>query len=207
MKYKYKTVEVKGHQRAGNHYIAYLINENFFNYPNFNELTKKSGHEYGYQYKFRDDTLYVYIYRNFEDTAKSFFKIRGRFCIGTDNFEDLLSDKKMKEYASREKNPDIKLDKHTQEIFRKAGDTVNRRSPFAFQKGSLSLKEWHTRHINSWLKIKRDNVLCIRYEDLINDFDNTMLIIAKKLGSDKTKFVNIEKRVGLLHKSVDDVWR
>jgi hypothetical protein len=204
---KYKRVEINGHQRAGNHYLAYLINENFLGLENFNELIKHAGHKYGYKHgKFHKDVFYIYIYRNFEDTAKSFFKIRGRFCIGTDNLEDLLGDKKMSEYASKNVSPDIQLDKVTAEIFKKSGDSVKRRSPFAFQYKTLSLKEWHSRHIKSWLKLELDNLICVKYEDLINDFHNTMLKIAKKLGSDKTEFVNIDKRVGLLHKDVDDVW-
>ncbi len=198
---KYKKVEVKGHQRAGNHYLAYLINENFFNYDNFYKLFRKGSHQFGNKHgEFRDDTLYIYIHREFEATARSLFKIRGRFCIGTDDINDLLGNKPMSSYASKEKPTDIQLDKYTAEAFKKAGDSINRKSQFTYQFGSLSLKEWHTKHINSWLNINKENIIYIKYEDLINDFNNTMLYIAKKLGSDKTEFINIEKKVGVIHK-------
>jgi hypothetical protein len=201
---KYKAVEVKGHQRAGNHYLAYLINENFFNLPNFYEFFKQGSHVFGNQHiVFKDDVLYIYIHRDFESTAKSLFKIRGRFCIGTENIDDLLSDKKMGEYASKEIETNIALDKYTAEAFRKAGDSINRKSPFTYTFKNLSLREWHSKHINSWLKISRPNLIFIKYEDLVHDFDNTMLYIAEKLGSDNKKFTNIDKKVGVIHKDED----
>lgn len=200
----YRTVEVKGHQRAGNHYLAYLINENFFELPNFYEFFKNGSHKFGNQHSvFQQDVLYIYIYRDFYTTARSLLKIGGRFSIGTTDINDLLFDKKMSDYASDKVVPNIALDKFTQEAFNKARDSKNRRSSFAFDFKNMSLKEWHTKHVNSWLKIDKPNLTFIKYEDIVNDFDNTMLYIAEKLGSDKTTFKNTKKQVGVIHKDED----
>ena len=200
----YKTVEIKGHQRAGNHYLAYLVNENFFNLPNFYAFFKNGSHKFGYQHtRFDDSTLYIYIHADLNTTAQSLLKIRGRFSIGTDNIEDLLSDKKMGEYASKDVKPNIALDKFTQEAFDKANDSKDRRSNFAFDFKNMSLKEWHTKHVNSWLSIERPNLIYVKYEDLINNFDNTMQSIANKLGSDRKTFINTDKQIGVIHEDED----
>jgi len=202
----YNKVEIKGHQRAGNHYLAYLINNNFFNYDNYYSLFNNGNHKFGYEHtSFNSDTLYIYIYRNLEDTAKSFLKIRGRFCIGTSKLDDLLSDKPMRLYASKKEAVGIVLDRDAIEAFKRAGDSVHRRSNFTFTFGDLTFREWHSKHISSWTNIKRDNLIFIRYEDLIQDFHNTMLYISRKLGSDRTNFINMDKRLGVLHKGAD-VW-
>jgi len=42
----------------------------------------------------------------------------------------------------------------------------------------------------------RDNVKLVKYDDLIGDFQGTMQDIADWLGSDRTEFEDIEKKIG-----------
>lgn len=79
--------------RSGSHYLARLIDVNFFDGSNY--LRHYGNHDIGLIVDRKPKTIkWIYIYRNVEDVIKSMFRIRGRF--GLSNVDDFDKFKIMK---------------------------------------------------------------------------------------------------------------
>ena len=74
----------------------------------------------------------------------------------------------------------------------------------ALKNVDLTPGEYIYNHHVEWLDKPNDNFHTVAYENLINNFEPTMLKIAKFLGSDKTEFLNESDRVGWY--DVNDVY-
>lgn len=183
---KYKRVKVFGVYRSGTHYISALVAKNFFNTENY--LHFYSGHSHHHIES--KDTLNIYIHRNFEDTAKSLFVIRKRMGIKTDDYNVFLNSKLSCLWTNK-----IDSEIKTNFLVRKG---IRNEICKDFSKKNITFKDFWSKHVKFWLGKSKsiDNILVVRYEDLLENFHETMMIIANKLGSDKTEFVNIKEKVG-----------
>jgi len=185
---------IKGFPRSGNHYFAALVSTNFYDLLGYRLFQRPHVHSLPGKYERKlekNKILLLYIYRNFEDIAKSLFVIRYTFGLVVDNFDTFLNTK-MNDMFSRAQ-PALKRGAY----FSLGGfHRANRRISGVFEHIDMTLKEYHDLHINSWAAFESENLLIIRYEDLLNDFQETMRMVAIRLGSDKKTFTNISKKVG-----------
>ena len=186
---KYKNMNVIGYRRSGTHYVTAVLSKNFFNEDEYLKYYQK--HKIPNQFNFKNDTAYICVKRNFEDIAKSIFKMRKRFGLKKDNFDKFLMTPYNKMWNSNVGKFSVKVETLTnQKIVSKVGGGLK----------SINLiprKHWGQYYI-SWMKIEnaRNNVKIVNYEDFVEDFDGTMSKMADFFGSDKKEFINIEKKVG-----------
>lgn len=83
---------VYSHPRTGSHYVTALVNVNFFNTDDYMNFYR--GHlPFGMSLSPRkivekySDSKFIYIKRNFDDVARSVFKLRNRFGLDVDFFD------------------------------------------------------------------------------------------------------------------------
>lgn len=187
---------IKGFPRSGNHYFAALVSTNFYGLVGYRLLQPIHVHSLPGRYEQglkRANTLLLYIHRNFEDTAKSLFTMRYTFGLAVDDFDTFINTKVLDMFSKAQLSQE-KAAYHSLGGFHRA----NKRISGVFEYIDMTLKEYHSLHVRSWkeLESKSDNVLLIRYEDLLQDFQNTMLTVGAKLGSDRKVFTNISKKIG-----------
>ena len=184
---KYKTAKVVGHQRSGSHYLARLLAINFFDLENY--LPLYAGHSPGHAIHLRDKHCAVfYIYRNNFPTLCSMWKIRNRLGLKANSFSEFcntelsdMCDTSLPVNCIRDTRYD-KIEVHEADNY--------------FKHIKMIPVDYLNKHKKMWLNKAGDNLMPIKYEDLINDFDKTMKSIAKFLGSDKKEFINEKTRVG-----------
>jgi len=184
---KYKTAKVIAHPRSGSHYLAQLLNINFFHLPNYLPLYAGHGKHHLAHLK-RPDTAVFYVHRNNEDSIKSMFVMRNRLGLVANSLEEFKNTKLSDMRSTNIKSEAIRnipgireeidiVDTYLGQFNSTPGDYLNEHKEF-------------------WKSLLRQNYMCISYESLINNFDKTMLTIAKFLGSDKTAFIKDTTRVG-----------
>lgn len=190
---KFKDLKVYSHPRTGSHYAAALISTNFFNEQNYLKFYR--GHlPYGMSLNPKrattnSNTAFIYIRRNFNDTAKSIFKLRDRFGLNVPNYDKFMITPYSKMWSGHK---EVKVIRETLTDLEK----VEGISSF-FRNVSMTPKDYHKWHFESWSKIKQqNNIFIISYDKLKEDFNAEMSRLAKFLGSDKTNFINIDKKVG-----------
>ena len=192
--YKYKIVQVKGHPRAGNHYLSALIDINFFTGGDYtkNVINPEGGfkfpHRYGGQDLRSNEVLLVYIWRNFDDTANSLFKLRARFGLDEDDFESFL-ERKLCDMWNPEMTVNVKIDRlHRVE--------VNHEVDALLKDEDKTVLDYWQSHIKSWINLCFSNVLVVKYEKLKQNHNAILRQIGVKLGNNRERFVDINKRVG-----------
>lgn len=177
---KYKTAKVISHPRAGSHYLAKLLNANFFHKDSYLELY--AGHGSGHlQHLKSPSTAVFYIYRNSEDTIKSMFVLRDRFGLVADNIEEFKT-KKLNEMHNKNISSNA--------VFN--GKSVTDVDTY-FSTIPLTIEEYLKEHREFWY---RPGLFVVNYQALIEDFQQSMGAIAFHLGSDRREFINVTKRVG-----------
>lgn len=182
---RYENVAVFGFYRAGTHYLAALLARTFFNTQKY--LPFYAGH--GKKPNRDRNTLNIYVYRNFDDTAKSMFRLRERMGIDTDDYNHFISSK-LCDIWSPKCRPRAKVNYLYNEIVRT--DVCS-----DFKGVNKTFKElWEDHVAYPMLTREHPNIHILRYEDLTDNFEDTIICIAKALGSDKREFVNIKERVG-----------
>ena len=199
---KYKTVMIPGHPRSGSHWINRLIDLNFFDGRDY--LRHYGGHPWGNgpratKYLQQKGQAVIYTYRNVDDAVNSIYRMRHRFGLDRDNYEAFcktpmrqMFNRQLKVVAFRDTVK--KQDKITQV------DTL-------FAQRAETVPEYIRKHTNSWkVHLKKPNFMMLCYDDLVSDFQGTMLTVAQLLGSDKTTFVDEQKRVGWREKE-DNAWK
>ena len=189
---KYKSVLVFGPYRSGTHYLAALVAKNFLNSDDYISLFK-SPHSKNYQSD--PNTLNIFIYRNFQDTAKSLFKMRKRMGVSSDSFEEFTTSKLNSLW-----DPDIK----NAITVKTLNDTKVRTDICGdFKKYDMTLNEYWYGLIEFWkeLEITKSNVLLVSYEDLLANFQTVLEIISDKCCCDIKTFTNINKQIGWIPKS------
>jgi len=198
---KYNTIKIASHPRSGSHWIMRLIDLNFFDGKDY--LKHYGGHPFGNEPRsmgyFKPGQAVIYTYRNLEDTTKSVYKMRHRFGLEEDNY-DKFRTTPMSQMYSTKGNADVVRDTMKETTNVTEVDAL-------FRSRTETVPEYMAKHRASWKQHNgRVNFLTISYDDLVADFHRTMMQVAEFLGSDRTEFVDEEKRVGWRAKS-DDAWK
>ena len=184
---KYHTAKVVGHPRSGSHYLAHILNINFFHREN--HLALYAGHSKAHKIHLRSPGVAVfYTYRNNYDTICSMYKIRDRLGLKANSLEEFI----------QSKLSDMNDDNITSNAILNINGNKKVVTDVDHYMGEhdLTPEEYLLKHKAFWLQISADNYMPIFYDLLIADFKGTMLNIAKFLGSDKTVFINETSRVG-----------
>jgi len=198
---KYKTVKVASHPRSGSHWIMRLIDMNFFDGTDY--LRHYGGHPFGNEPRslgyFKPKQAVIYTYRNLDSTADSVYRMRHRFGLDQDDYEKFCATPMKDMY-----NTNLKVDTFRNTIKdTKYVDEVD----WLFRSRTETVSEYMIKHKQSWMVHDgKPNFLTVSYDDLVSSFHGTMLNIAHFLGSDKTEFIDENKRVGWRAKS-DDAWK
>lgn len=198
---KYKTVKVASHPRSGSHWVMRLIDMNFFDGKDY--LKHYGGHPFGNEPRskgyFKPNQAVIYTWRTIDDAVRSIYKMRHRFGLDEDNYETFCVTPMKKMY-----NPNLKVVA--------VRDTLTGEDKFTdvdwlFRSREETPKEYIEKHRRSWqVHTDKPNFLAVCYDDLVVDFQGTMLRIAHFLGSNKTEFVDENRRVGWREKS-DNGWQ
>jgi hypothetical protein len=174
-----KKYTIYGERCSGTNYLENIINMNF----DVN-VTWEYGwkHFFGFQddkLKNSDDTLFICIVRNLPDWINSFYRNQHHW-------------PKCKQMLCNEKRLDEFLNKEFYSVFDK--DQTERMEDRNIYTGERYKNIFELRHTKiKWiledLPNKVKNCIFIRYEDLINDFDKTLLKIRDK-GFEVKKNIN-----------------
>jgi hypothetical protein len=197
---KYNSVKVVSHPRSGSHWVMRLIDLNFFDGKNY--LKHYGGHPFGHEMRargyFKRNQAVIYTCRNLDNTAKSIFRMRHRFGLNEDDYEKFLITPMRKMYNNKLKFEAIR-DTLTDKIEVTEVDWL-------FRNRNETVKEYIQKHIDSWsMHVGKPNFIVLPYSSLVNGFENSMLAIAQFLGSNKTKFIDEQKRIGWREKQ-DNAW-
>ena len=178
---KYKNVKVVGHPRSGSHYLAQLLNINFYHHHDY--LTLYAGHSKGHiAWLKQPSTAIIYIYRDNTDTIKSMFKLRDRFGLVA---------KDIKEFRTKRLSQMHNANIESKAIFKGKIVTVVDRYLSTIH---LTIDEYLDEHKSYWSK-KASFV--VKYDALLEPhFQPTMLAIADFLGSENGEFIRETKRIG-----------
>lgn len=189
---KYNKIKISSHPRSGSHYLAQLIDVNFFDGSNY--LRHYGGHSYGQcNHILQSKIGQIYLWRNAEDTLKSLFKMRHRFGLNENDFEIFKNKKISTMYDSN-----LKVNVHVNNIHSKktihvVDDFMNRTPTRDF-----TPIEFIQQHKQSWVNCKKKcpNLLIINYDELLHEFDITMQTISDFLGRGVTEFIQVNEKVG-----------
>jgi len=184
---KYKTAKVIGHPRSGSHYLAQLLNINFFHLPTY--LPLYAGHgEHHRKHLNSKNTAVFYIYRNNEDSIKSMFVMRNRLGLIAKDLEEFKKTKLSNMCSTNIKSEAVRNVPGQKEY-------INIVDTYLGQ-FKLTPEEYLNRHKNYWIDIIKPNYLKISYDDLLADFPNMIKYIAEFLDSEKTEFIKETERIG-----------
>lgn len=189
---KYKDIHIYSHQRSGSHYFAALLSMNIFGEQDYRGRYRN--HPIGKKIEHRidknKDILFAYIFRSFEDTAKSIFKMRDRFGLAVDDY-DVFLNTKYKDMWSSNLNFEIKINFFGEEKLESKVSTY-------FKNINKTPLEFWEHHRNFWLNMekKHTNVIITMYDDLIKDLDSELSKIEKKMGAPKGGRKNIGEQIG-----------
>jgi hypothetical protein len=177
-----------GHHRSGNHYLAALININFFGKEDYKFLCNNRQHTLISGIPSNDK--YLYIYRNFEDVSKSCFEMRARFGLDVATYEEFLSNRYCDMYTGK-----IAVNVHVNFIY---NEFNTRSGSIFFHNFKKTPLEWHTAHLEHYNELakKTDLLLLVSYDRLKSDFYDQMLEIAQFFGTAHRKFENVTQKVG-----------
>lgn len=185
---KYNSIRITGHQRTGTHYIAALICTNFLNTKDYVKyyLNHKPP-----SVATNNNIAYVYTWRDFNNTSRSIFKMRARLGLQVDDYDKFLNTK-YSDMWSAVKYGTINV-RDLDGNIRKA-DRVST----AFTNIHYTPIEWWTLYHGGWnvASKNKSNIIRVSYNDLIDNFDDSMTEIATRLGVDNRAFNNIENKVG-----------
>lgn len=189
---KYKWVRVYGHQRSGTHYLAALIDKNFYDSAGYiRHYALDNPHALYNEVSIRPDVAYIYIWRRFEDVAKSIFRMRNRFGLNIDNFDTFLCTK-----YSDMWNPSAvgKVDV----IVNTINDVKRVHEPAGQKFGDKKFtpEEYWRLHVKSWGQSGYENVFLINYDNLRYRFQESMHQLAGFIGIDRESFIDVEETVG-----------
>lgn len=185
---KWEDIKVCGHRRSGTHYITALISVNFLNNEKYPKIYEKHKTPDKLKVDKNKNILFIYVWRNFDDVSKSIFNMKNRFGINEDNFNKFLK----KRYCDMfNGNQDVKVEVKTltnRKVVKEVGGGLKniKKTPYEYWKFDL----------DRWKRLKADNVILVCYDNIINNFEEEMKRIAKKINSNKTQFEDIRQRIG-----------
>lgn len=167
---------VTGHPRSGTNYLAAVVAKNF-------GLEKYLSHKRPNQLSEAHQKCRIfYIWRNFEDVAKSFM--------------------------ARSDNR-VSLETYRSTTWNELYDIFHKEPSDSYPKGkwpgwveraerkTMTPEQWWGRHVSEWLDFAEQNgkVYILRYEDLTSDFNGTVREMASWLGVKRDSFVNVSEKV------------
>jgi len=199
---KYKEIKIVGHQRSGSHWISRFIDINFFNGVGY--LERYNVHLWGHSERSLrylrnvNQVAVIYTYRNLDDTVDSIYRMRHRFGLDEDDFEKFKTTPMQEMF-----NPTIEVDAVV-------NDTKSEKHISDVDTSLSERQETVIEYINdnreSWLvHSDKPNFKMVNYDDMVNNFQETMLDIANFLGSNKVDFKDEYIRVGWMEKA-DHKW-
>jgi len=184
---KYKTAKVIGHPRSGSHFLAKVLNDNFFHKKDYLKLYAGHSKTHVSQLKY-PGTVVFYIHRNNEDTIKSMFILRNRLGLVANTIEEFKS-KKLS-------------DMHNKNIISEAicnGKLVTEVDTY-LSTINLTIEEYLDEHKEFW---RQKAMFIINYDALLKDYNKYMQEIATYIGSKRTEFIRETSRMGWYDK--DDI--
>ena len=181
-----KKYTIYGERCSGTNYLENIINMNF----DVN-ITWEYGwkHFFGFQddlLKKSDDSLFICIVRNLPDWINSFYREKHHLPLKYKN-NNISEEEKIDEFLNKEfwsfndNNSNIDM---TKEIMQDRNIYTGERYKNIFELRHTKIK-WMVEDLPNKVK----NCIFIRYEDLINDFDKTLLKIKNK-GLEVKKNIN-----------------
>ena len=195
---RYNSFSIISHPRSGSHYAAALVAKNFFGTDDY--LKFYGGH--GFNFKAMEKRiaskpkcLYIYIWRSFENVAKSIFVLRDRFGLDTDDFETFLKTPYSKIWSNK-----IEVNAIVRETLL-VSENMNTVDPL-FRKIDMLPEEFHKKHVKYYqeLYFTHKNTMSLVYDNLINSekyFKNTMNMLSILfLGELKKDYIDIDKKIG-----------
>jgi len=183
---KYKQIKVCGHRRSGTHYITALISVNFLESYDYLKIYEK--HKAPEKFNFENDTFFIYVWRDFDGVAKSIYNMRNRFGLNVDDYDKFLITKYSDMYSGNLKSL-TKVDKYNKKRYvKKVGGGLKNihMTPHQYWKFDK----------NRWLNLRFNNVICLKYDDVIKNYKYELQKISNKIGSNVQSFKNINKTVG-----------
>lgn len=186
----FQRVRVIGHRRCGTHYVASLIDSNFFD--GSDHLRHYAKHKWPEQVDLEDDTVaYVFVWRDFAAIAKSIFRMRTRFGLQVDDFDTFLATRYSDMWSAAGHSASAAT------FSTAKGTTVTTMPGRGLSRITMTPRELWESYNRAWLEQSgRPNVIVIPYECLTNNFDFAMLYLATRLGSRRRQFANIADKVG-----------
>jgi len=186
---KYTDMNVFGYRRSGTHYITAVLSKNFFDKDGYIKYYQK--HKIPNQFSFNNNTVYICVKRKFEDVAKSIFRMRKRFGLKINNYEDFLKTRYSDMWDSNVGKFTVKVDTIVnQKIVSKVGGGL--------RGVNLIPKDHWNQYYKLWKNTSAKNIKIINYEDFIENFDVSMIEMSNFLDSNGKEFINIEKKIGWL---------
>ena len=179
---------IYGHHRSGNHYLAALINVNFFQKPDYLHLVHSRQHVL--IRGIVDNRVYLYIHRNFVDVSRSVFNMRARLGLDVASYEDFLKHRYCDMYTGK-----LPVSMKTNFM---AGYGTSRSNSIFFSRIKATPEEWHTRHVEHFRQVfeGKPNCLMVDYDELRGNLQVEMAKIAVLIRSKKTRFDNVIEKVG-----------
>ena len=169
-------ITIYGERCSGTNYLECLIKENFHKY----ELTWEYGHKHFFGHQDRalknsDNTLFICIVRNPIDWLNSFYKQPHHIIdINCHSIENFLN------------NEVVSFQRNSKSFNNKNGNQGNERMDDRHiytkkrYKNIFELRHTKLKYMIEDLPNKVDNYIFIKYEDLLNNFENTMIKIKNK---------------------------
>jgi hypothetical protein len=191
-RHSYQRIGVYGHQRSGTHYLAALIDKNFYDGAGYlRHYAQDDPHALYNELSIRPDFAYVYIWRRFEDVARSIFRMRKRFGLNVDDFDTFLCTK-YSDMWDPSAVGDVDVIVNTiNEVIR-----VDKPAGQKFAGKQLTPEEYWRLHVGSWKQSGNENVFLINYDDLQYRFQEAMRQLADCIGADRANFIDVEQKVG-----------
>ena len=186
---KYRDILCTGQPRSGTHYITALISSYFLDDTDYLKIYRN--HELPEIVQVQS-IAYFHIWRDFEPMAKSIYVLKERFGLSVGSYEEFLKSRYTDMW--RMKNPEKAVTNVR---------TLNGRARFTgisdFFKGvDMNPRQYWEYYNTVWAECAKENpnVISVKYDDMLEDFNGTMSYIAARLGSDVTEFKNIDRKVG-----------
>ena len=219
---KYRDIVSVGHPRSGTHYITALISTNFLNDPDYLKIYGNHGLP---PIACDPSIAYVHIWREFTEVAKSIYMLKERFGLDIGSYEEFLGTL-YKDMWIRKKTNKLITNARTvarnvkfsgavhflQKIERRikkpskvltnvrtlTGNTIFSGVNDFFQDVDMRPQEYWGQYNTLWAnsKEKNSNVVSIKYNNVIDDFNGAMAYIAEFFDSDIAQFKNINIRIG-----------
>ncbi len=201
---------VHSHPRSGTHYLMAVVNENFIHAPGrfrdawgHDRRIKRFLHGLPSQCdpSWFNEGQHFYIWREFDAVAKSILSMPKRFGITKNLSLEEFSEAKWGDIYEPKvrwswRNFYEVSDKEEGKI--DGGDSTAFGSVFHKLAIEMVTRDYWALHLEKWKEFAegRENIHVVRYEDLLENFQDTMESIASFLGSDRKTFEQVTKKVG-----------